>query len=125
MVRAVASSVGKAVQVVDWAVLGSICGDDEALLLRLLDAFLDDGQKDETDLARAIAAGNLSEISRVAHRIYGAARTVGARELAVVSQALDAAALAGNASRVAELAPRVSEHFAAVTAAIRARQVSA
>lgn len=107
---------------VNWEVLGSICGDDEALLRRLLDAFLVDGEQDEEDLARAVAAGDMQEVSRVAHRIYGAARTVGAVELAEISYALDAAGLAGQTGRVAELGPRVREHFAIVTAAIRARQ---
>lgn len=107
---------------VDWAVLGSICGDDEALLHRLLDAFLIDGEKDEADLASAMAAGDMQEISRVAHRIYGAARTVGAVELAEISHALDVAGLAGQAARVAELGPLVRERFATVTALIRARQ---
>jgi HPt (histidine-containing phosphotransfer) domain-containing protein len=108
--------------VVDPAVLGSVCGGDEALLQRLLDAFLFDGEKDEADLARAVASGDLPEVSRVAHRIYGAARTVGARELAEVSHALDCAALAGHAGSVGELGPQVSERFAAVTAWIRTRQ---
>lgn len=114
--------VGEGGHVVDWAVLGSVCGGDEALLQRLLQAFLDDGHKDDLDLARALAAGDLPEVSRVAHRIYGAARTVGARELAEISLALDSAGLAGHASRVAELGPQVSQRFAAVTEAIRSRR---
>jgi HPt (histidine-containing phosphotransfer) domain-containing protein len=108
--------------IVDWAVLGRICGDDDALLYRLLDAFLADGQKDDADLARAVATGDMQEVSRVAHRIYGAARTAGAVELAEISHALDVASLAGQAERVAELGPRVRECFAIVTALIRARQ---
>jgi HPt (histidine-containing phosphotransfer) domain-containing protein len=108
--------------VVDWKVLGGVCGDDEALLHRLLDAFLIDGQQDDADLARALAEGDMPEVSRVAHRIYGAARTAGALELAEISHALDTAALAGQAGRVAELGPRVRESFAIVTASIRARQ---
>jgi HPt (histidine-containing phosphotransfer) domain-containing protein len=108
-------------ETVDWAVLGSVCGDDDALLRRLLDAFLADGEKDDADLARAVAAGDMQEVSRVAHRIYGAARTVGAVELAEISHALDTAGLAGQAGRVAELGPLVRERFAIVTAAIRAR----
>jgi HPt (histidine-containing phosphotransfer) domain-containing protein len=108
--------------IVDWAVLGRVCGDDDALLRRLLDAFLADGEKDDADLARAVAAGDMQEVSRVAHRIYGAARTVGAVELAEISHALDAAGLARQAGRVAQLGPLVRERFAIVTALIRARQ---
>jgi HPt (histidine-containing phosphotransfer) domain-containing protein len=109
-------------QVVDWAVLEGVCTGDEGLLLRLLDAFLVDGEKDDADLACAIASGDMPEVSRVAHRIYGAARTVGAVELAEISHALDAAGLAGHAGLVAELGPQVRERYAAVTAMIRARQ---
>lgn len=108
--------------IIDWAVLGQICGSDEALLQRFLEAFLADGRKDATDLARALESGNLTEISRVAHRIYGAALTAGAAELARVSLSLDVASLAGETLHVAELGPRVRDQFAVVTELIVSRR---
>ncbi len=108
--------------VIDWAVLGQVCGSDEALLQRLLEAFLEDGQKDATDLARALESGDLAEVSRVAHRIYGAALTAGAPELAKVSLSLDVASLAGEMRHVAELGPQVRDQFAAVTELIVLRR---
>ena len=107
---------------IDWTVLRQICGRDEGLLSRLLEAFLEDGQKDDDDLGRALAVGDLAEVSRVAHRIYGAARTVGAEDLAEISRSLDAAGLAGHAERVAELGPEVRSRFAEVTELIRSRR---
>jgi HPt (histidine-containing phosphotransfer) domain-containing protein len=112
---------GKHAPTVDWTVLGHVCGRDEGLLVRLLEAFLEDGQKDSDDLARALEVGDLAEVSRVAHRIYGAAKTVGATDLAQVSRLLDDAGLAGQAARVAELGPQVRDQFAALTEVIRAR----
>jgi HPt (histidine-containing phosphotransfer) domain-containing protein len=107
---------------IDWKVLDRVCAEDSALLVRLLDAFLEDGAKDAADLRRVLESGDLAETSRVAHRIYGAAKTIGAGELARLSHALDAACLAGQAGRVAELAPRVRAHFAAVTELIVAQR---
>jgi HPt (histidine-containing phosphotransfer) domain-containing protein len=108
--------------IIDWAVLGRVCGADEGLLRRLLEAFVIDGQKDVDDLGQALAGGDLKRVGDVAHRVYGAALTVGAADLARASRALDIASCAGQRERVAELGPRVLDQFAALTRTIAARR---
>src|SRR5262249_48697000 len=66
--------------VLDDAVLREVCGDDTEIagVLREFDASV---AADAASLEAALAAGNAEDARRLAHRIVGVARTVGAGSL--------------------------------------------
>ncbi|ODU91851.1 MAG: hypothetical protein BGP23_02265 [Lysobacterales bacterium 66-474] len=76
---------------VDREVLGEIAGTDATLARNLLNDFLIAVRKDITGLRAALAAGDLPEATRHAHRIRGAAALVGAREVQAAAAEAEAA----------------------------------
>ena len=76
----------------DPAVLALLSGGDESLSRQLLEDFMDTTADDLASLDAARGAGDAPAIASQAHRIKGAARLVGAVELAACADALETAA---------------------------------
>ncbi|HEU4812869.1 MAG TPA: ATP-binding protein [Xanthomonadaceae bacterium] len=76
----------------DPAVLASLTGRDDATSRQLLEDFMDTTADDLAALDAARGAGDAPAIASQAHRIKGAARLVGALELAACADLLEAAA---------------------------------
>ncbi|MFT3897556.1 MAG: ATP-binding protein [Thermomonas sp.] len=91
----------------DEQVLHSLTGGDEGDLRALLADYLASTREDLAGLEAARAAGDLPVLTRQAHKLKGAARTVGALELADAAERLEAAARAGDWMTVPPLATDV------------------
>ena len=85
---------------VDRAVLAEMCGGDDAFERRILGNFRQTTRADAARLKDAIATGDLVAITRVAHSIKGASRTIGAQDLAAVCERIENAGRAGDADTV-------------------------
>jgi signal transduction histidine kinase/CheY-like chemotaxis protein/HPt (histidine-containing phosphotransfer) domain-containing protein len=88
----------------DPAVLDALAGGNPGEVRALLDDFLASTALDIAELESAREAGEFAEITRQAHKIKGAARMVGAVELAQSADLLEGAARAGDWPLVAPLA---------------------
>jgi PAS domain S-box-containing protein len=84
-----------AAALLDADVLHELSGGDDAETAALLRDFLEATAQDLAQLAHARHAGDIPAIARQAHKIKGAARLVGAIELADAASELEAAAHAG------------------------------
>jgi signal transduction histidine kinase/CheY-like chemotaxis protein/HPt (histidine-containing phosphotransfer) domain-containing protein len=103
----------------DPAVLDALTGGDPRETRALLDDFLASTAQDLVALQAAHAAGDLPALTREAHKLKGAARIVGAVELAEAAGQLEAAArgeerpaLSALAADVATAAERLRLHVA-------------
>ncbi|OYY73872.1 MAG: hypothetical protein B7Y40_07465 [Gammaproteobacteria bacterium 28-57-27] len=76
----------------DADVLHEMFGGDEAMKERILQRFRQTSQSDSVALDRALATHDAEEVRHLAHRIKGAARTIGAHEYAQACAALEQAA---------------------------------
>ncbi|MEO5565940.1 MAG: ATP-binding protein [Luteimonas sp.] len=88
----------------DAAVLAALTGGNRAEMRGLLDDFLASTVHDLVELDAAREAGQLQALSHQAHKIKGAARIVGAVEMAQCADQLEAVAADRNWSAVAPLA---------------------
>jgi HPt (histidine-containing phosphotransfer) domain-containing protein len=79
----------------DYNALKDLSGGDEAETSAVLLDFLDATAQDLAQLAQAREDGDIPAIARQAHKIKGAARLVGAIELAHAAAELEAAGHAG------------------------------
>ena len=77
---------------VDRAILGEWLGNDEAAIDALLVIFRDSVLTDRARLESALTRGDLKEYAKTAHRLRGAALSMGAHALATICAALDHAA---------------------------------
>ncbi|GAB3387338.1 hybrid sensor histidine kinase/response regulator [Lysobacter fragariae] len=75
----------------DMAALNELSGGDESETAALLRDFLDATAQDLAVLAQTRDGGDIPALTRQAHKIKGAARLVGASELAQAAQELEAA----------------------------------
>ena len=93
----------------DPAVLAEVTGDDAQLAAALVADFVAGTQADLEALDDALAAGARDAARRRAHRIKGAARTVGAHAVAALAQQIEseAASPAADGAGLAELARRL------------------
>ena len=78
----------------DAAALLEITGGDRELSAAILRDFLDSTATDLARIEDALASGDADEVRRQAHRVKGAARTVGAREVAALAERLESDAAA-------------------------------
>ena len=88
--------VGSAGSAIDAAAVGELAPGDPAGQRDILARFRDYNAQDAQALADAVQAGNLADITQAAHRIKGAARTVGAAQLAAVCERIERAARVGD-----------------------------
>ena len=80
-----------AVAVMDSEALHSLLGGDAAAARSVVEDFMESQDQDLDALGIAVAGHEREEAARQAHRIHGAARAVGAIELASASSALEGA----------------------------------
>ena len=92
----------------DEQVLHSLTGGNPGDLRALLDDYLGSTREDLAGLEIARAAGDLPGLTRQAHKLKGAARTVGALELAEAAERLEAAAREGDWMAVSPLATDIA-----------------
>ena len=76
----------------DLSVLKQSVGSDPDVIQSLLDSFHQTSAADHADLAQALEDGHADVVAEVAHRMKGAARMVGAAELAAAAVAVETAA---------------------------------
>jgi len=67
-------------------------GGDENLLQRIIKVFLDDAQLQINKLTEALAVSDPTQVSRLAHKLNGAAGSIGANALRQLAINLEAAA---------------------------------
>lgn len=81
---------------IDRSVLGEWLGGDDVAIDELLAVFGDSVRSEAERMHDLLAAGDLAELAKAAHRLRGAALSMGARRLAAAAAAMDAAAQAND-----------------------------
>jgi HPt (histidine-containing phosphotransfer) domain-containing protein len=97
--------------VLDPSVLAEISGGDSSLEREIILRFHGENVADAQALERALRANELEELTRWAHRMKGAARTVGAKRLAAACESLE---LAGRSSDRAGIEANLGEFHEAL-----------
>nr|WP_240980186.1 ATP-binding protein [Ramlibacter agri] len=110
----------------DGALLELISGGDRQLEGRILEEFLQANEEDLAQLQAATDAYDTREVARLAHRVMGAAQTLGATELRHACRGLEENAIVAEpqANLAADL-ERVKTHAAALLERLRARMAGA
>lgn len=97
---------------VDRQVLARLLGSDDAAMLReTLDDFIRVTSGHMAELLDAIRRGDNENVRRIAHRMSGSARTIGAAALADTSRDLELAAQQKRTAELPGLHHRLCEHF--------------
>src|SRR5215475_1003482 len=95
---------------IDRSVLGAWLGDDVTAVTSLLRKFAHTAREAEGEIGAAVRSGNLAAAAAVAHKLNGAARSVGAIGVAQASAAIERAGKAGDATACRNaLGPLASE----------------
>ena len=92
---AAAAGDGAATAAIDPSVLEELTGGDAELAAEVLDEFIATTRGDLGGLGDALAARELDDLRRLAHRVKGAARAVGAQPTADIGQAIESLAALG------------------------------
>ena len=106
---------------IDRDALAGMFGEDQETIGGVLDDFLKENEKDVVELEAAIAARDADKVMYTAHRIKGAARIIGAHELADASYRLELAGRDQELSQLSELRGAFFASLDAVAHYIRAR----
>jgi signal transduction histidine kinase/DNA-binding response OmpR family regulator len=95
---------------IDRSVLGAWLGDDAAAVTSLLRKFARTACQAEGEISAAVRTGNLAAAAATAHKLNGAARSVGAIGVAETSAAIEHAGKAGDRAACRDaLGPLASE----------------
>lgn len=86
---------------IDRSVLGEWLGDDDTAIDELLAVFAGSIAGELNHMGDLFAANDLPAFAKAAHRLRGAALSMGARSLAAAAATLDAAARSGDAGAIA------------------------
>ena len=104
---------------IDDDVLHELTGGDPEVAAEVLQDFVEACRADMAALDEALAAGDAEAVRRLAHRVKGAARVVGARRVAQVAQHLEtAAATAGDLASMRRLAGELAAALASVESTV-------
>jgi PAS domain S-box-containing protein len=106
---------------IDRNVLSAWLGDDQAAIESLLKRFRETAIQAEREIIAASRAGKLATVAAAAHKLKGAAQTVGANGLGGVAAALEQAGKAGNRERCSELLGPLAVRLRATIAEIEAQ----
>jgi|GEM_PF-708621 len=102
---------------IDREQLEELFGDDEQMLAEVLSEFLAASRTVGADLRIALGEGRMDEARRAAHKLAGAAKSVGAVALAEVADAIEIAVLRGH--ELGDLETRVQGEMGRVTAFVQ------
>ena len=87
--------------------LNDVCGDDHEFARELSISFLESAPRCLAAIAKALRSGDLSLLAQEAHGLKGISRTIGALDLAVTCEALEAAARHGDLALARAEAERI------------------
>lgn len=73
----------------DPKVLQDIVGNDEEIILEILNEFISSGGSYISDFEKALATADLKEINFLAHKLKGSLRYLGATQLANIAQEIE------------------------------------
>jgi PAS domain S-box-containing protein len=90
-----------AAEPIDRAVLAELSDGDPETEREILESFRRYNEEDAVKLRKALQSGDLAEVTRAAHRMKGASRTLGASGLAAVCERIEQASRANFAEGVA------------------------
>ena len=104
--------------VFDPSVLDAMFGKEPALVASVLQTYVASNHTNLADLARALAAQDLSAMGAMAHKIAGASRMSGALALGHSARKLELAAKQGNRAALAQGVSDVQAQWALTQTAI-------
>lgn len=93
--------------------------NDRDIYGELLETFIDGGTADLAALKRVYAEGNLEDVCARAHRIKGAALTLGADELAQAAALLEGRLRGGNKDDAGALVAEIETRYVDALAALK------
>ena len=106
-------------QPLDRATVDEICGEDDGLARELLARFCNQNDDDAQKLREAVARNDAEALRTYAHRMKGAARTIGAIPFARVCENIERAAGSGGAAAAADHLSRFDAEMDRLHAYIR------
>lgn len=98
----------------DLNILRNMVGDDPALHRKLLQQFIEPTKRDIAAIHASLAAGNIEETVRLAHKLKSPARTIGAHQLADACAALELAGKMEDLGQAESLDRRLDELMAPI-----------
>jgi CheY-like chemotaxis protein/HPt (histidine-containing phosphotransfer) domain-containing protein len=108
-------NVQSAEEVIEWAAVTNIC-DDEIVIKEIAKAFLEDCPQTVSSIAEAIESENPADVQLYAHKLKGAALTIGAKRLSETAYRLECAGQKKDTAEAASLFDDVQSEFEKLTA---------
>jgi two-component system sensor histidine kinase/response regulator len=107
------------IPVFDRAGLMARVMDDEELAQVVMDGFLEELPGQIQQLKHQVATGETGQVEQLAHKIKGAAATVGADALCLVASAMEQAGKAGDLALISARMPELEAQFNALKEALK------
>jgi len=96
---------------IDPQALKSVFGDDQETYVEILREFIDPARNNIDEIVKAADVHSAKDVGAAAHKLKSSSRSVGARELGEVCQALEAAGHDADWDVIEALAPRLGNLF--------------